>query len=110
MDADIAAHITTGATAVYMLEWLKRTPWVSFITPETKTVNRVVSGLLAVVLALGIEWSYDPSVGGTITIPPLMMLGYSAWEAIKQFTAQQLLWDGVVEPTTRRKQKMETTA
>jgi len=97
LETDITAHVTTGAVIVYLLEWLKRSGWCP-LTTETKHLNRLLSGLLAVVAALGIQWSYDPATGGVIHLPALAMLVTSGWEVIKQFTVQQLIWDGIVEP------------
>ena len=99
---DALTHLTTGAMVVYFLEWLKRTRWISMISPETKALNRLISGVAAIVIALGIEWQYDPAVGGIVKLPALTIAVSSGWEAVKQFVSQQLLWDGVVEPTARR--------
>ena len=102
MDNDALTHLTTGAMVVYLLEWMKRTRWLSMITPDTKALNRLISGAAAIVIALGIEWQYDPAIGGTVTLPAMAIAVSSVWEALKQFISQQLIWDGVVEPTARR--------
>lgn len=102
MESDLTAHLTTGALIVYGIEWLKRSGWCPWVRADTKRLNRVLSGVLAAIAAFGITWTYDPAIGGTITVPPLMALAASTWEWLKQVTAQQLVWDGVVEPTARR--------
>ena len=95
---DVASHITTGAMLVYGLEYLKRSGWCSFLTADTGVLNRVVSGLAALVMALGISLTGDSSAGWTATIPPASVLLSGAFEALKQFTTQQLLYDSMLAP------------
>lgn len=99
---ELTAHLTTGAVAVYMIEWLKRQEWCPWLDVDTGTVNRIVSLGAAVIAVMGISFTYDPQVGGTIHIPSLAVLMAGAWEVAKQFTTQQLLWDGVVAPKQMR--------
>ena len=95
---DVAAHITSSAMLVYGLEYLKRAGWCRFITAETAILNRVVSFTYALAMALGITLTGDAAAGWTATIPPLSVLLSGAFEALKQFTSQQLIWDGIVSP------------
>lgn len=99
---DVASHITTGAMLVYGLEALKRSGWCKFLTADTGTLNRIVSGVAALVMAMGITLTGDSAAGWTATIPPAPVLLAGAFEALKQFTTQQLIWDGVVAPKTVR--------
>lgn len=96
--AELTTHLTTGAVIVYLIEWLKRTRLVPFMSQHTVGVNRVLSGVLAAVAAFGITWSYDGAEGVLIvkglTAPAI---GQAAWEWLKQFVWQQLLYDGMIQ-------------
>lgn len=97
--AELTTHLTSGAVAVYLIEMLKKWPAFSRLTPDTKTLNRLVSAVLAVVAAIGISWSYD-AAAGTLVISGLTwgtMLAMT-WESIKQFALQQVLYSAVIEP------------
>jgi hypothetical protein len=94
---ELTAHFTSGAMAVYAIEWLKGKSWCPWITADTKTLNRFISGAAAALAVMGISWSYDPSVGGTITLPALSLLLTGVWEWLKQFSLQQVLFDAVVQ-------------
>jgi hypothetical protein len=93
---DLTAHFTTGAVIVYFMQMLKRRGWL--IGSDTKGLNRALSMILAGVAAVGINWTYD-ATAGTLVISGLTWaaVGAMAWEWLKQFVAQQVLWDGVVQ-------------
>lgn len=94
---EIMTHVTTGAVAVYAIEWAKRTPLLSWVHADTKALNRALSGLLAVVAAVGIGWSYD-SATGTLVVNGLTWgaIVATGWEAVKQFVLQQILFDTTI--------------
>lgn len=97
---ELTAHITTGAAIVYLIQWMKTsklTPWLDI---DSKTLNRITSALLAAIAAIGINWTYNAAVdGGTLIITGLSWTAVvaGAWEWFKQFTMQQLIFDGVVD-------------
>lgn len=94
---EITAHLTTGAMIVYGIQFLKTQGWCPWVAEHTVAVNRVLSVGGAVIAVMGITFSYDPAVGGTIQIPALATLLTGAWEVLKQYTTQQILYDGVVQ-------------
>lgn len=94
--SEAMTHLTTGAVIVYAIEWLKRVPQLRWITTDSGTVNRIVSAIAAAAVAFGISASGDASTGWTIHIPAVSVLLAGGWEFVKQFTVQQLIWDGVV--------------
>ena len=104
--SEVLSHLTAGAMVVYFIEWAKKsqlTPWLTF---DTKRLNQITSALLAAIAVVGISYSYDPSAdGGTLIIHGLSWSSVAAgfWEWAKQFTAQQLIFDGVVAPKTTAK-------
>ncbi len=94
--SEVMTHLTTGAVIVYAIEWLKRLPQFRWITADSGTVNRIVSAVAAAAVAFGITASGDAQTGWIIHIPSVAVLGTGMWEFVKQFTVQQLIWDGVV--------------
>ena len=97
MEGELTAHLTTGAVIVYFIEWMKKAHWIRTFTPDTKTLNRVTSLILAGVASLGINWTYDPQVGQlVITGLTWSAVAMAAWEFVKQFVTQQLIFDGIV--------------
>ena len=98
---ELTAHMTTGAAIVYAIQWLKQAGWFTWINADTKTINRVVSAVLAAVAAVGINWTYQADVdNGTLILTGVSwtaILG-AAWEWLKQFSLQQMIFDGVVSP------------
>jgi len=99
---ELTAHLTSGAAAVYAIEFLKSRNWFPWMTQDTKMLNRIVSFVLATASVIGISWSYDPSLGGDVHIPGVQILLGGAWEVCKQMMAQQVIFDGVVGPASRK--------
>lgn len=99
---EVMSHITTGAVVVYFIQWLKSQGWCPWLDTHTGLANRIVSLGGAIIAVMGITFTYDPSVGGDVHIPALTTLIAGAFEVAKQFTAQQLIWDGVVAPKSVR--------
>ena len=94
---EIMTHLTSGAVVVYAIQWAKSLSWFKWIDVDTKRVNIAVSAIAAIAVSLGISVVGDSGVGWTLTIPPVAALGAGAWEAVKQFVLQQLLYDGAVQ-------------
>lgn len=110
---ELTAHITSGAVIVYVIEWLKANPRFSWLRAEQKTLQRVVSAVLAAVAAVGINWTYD-ATHGTLVITGLTSTAIllTGWEWLKQFVVQQLIFDGVVakEGTNGRRDEVPRRA
>lgn len=96
--AELTAHITTGAAIVYAIQWTKQSGLIPWLTVDTKILNRVLSAVLAALAAAGITWTYSGGEGTLIITGltgPALVAGF--WEWFKQFTMQQLIFDGVVQ-------------
>ena len=93
---DFSAHVTLGAVTVYAIQWLKASGWAPWITQDTKALNRLLSLGLAIISALGISVTYDPSLGGTVQIPAASTLLLGLWEVVKQAATNQLIYDAAV--------------
>lgn len=98
MSTDVTAHLTTGAVVVYLLEWLKKTPWCRWIHDDSGILNRVLSASAAAAMAFGIQATGDAQVGWTITVPSLSILMLGVWGWAKQFVTQQVLYDTILAP------------
>lgn len=93
MGTDLAAHITTGAAVVYVIEWLKRSAGFRWLDTSNGKLNRIVSLVVSLVIALGVTATGNAEAGWTITIPPLATMTGVAWEFAQQFFSQQLIYD-----------------
>jgi hypothetical protein len=95
---ELLSQLTSAAIVVYALQWLKSTSLVSFITAETKTLNRWLSALGAFTGAVGIHFAFDVSAG-SLVITGLTVTGllHGGWHWINQFALQQLMYDAAVQ-------------
>jgi hypothetical protein len=99
-NGELSAHITTAAAIVYFIQWMKASGYTPWLTADTTTLNRITSALFAAIAAIGINWSYDASLqGGTLIITGIswVAIAHGAFEWFKQFTLQQLVFDGIVQ-------------
>jgi len=94
----VVSQLTSAAIVVYALQWLKRSTFFSFITADTKTLNRFASGTLALASAFGIHAAYDAH-GGVLTVTGLTTAGvlHGIWHWANQFAAQQVIYDSVAQ-------------
>lgn len=93
MGTDLAAHFTAGAAVVYIIEWLKKAPGFRFLDAHRGKLNRIVSAVVSLVIALGVTATGNAETGWTISIPPLAALTGFGWEWAQQFFSQQLIYD-----------------
>lgn len=95
---EVIDHLTTGAVVTYVIQWLKNSGKFSWITVETKKLNRFISAILALAISLGISYSYNPEARDlTIHIPTMTVFMLAVWEWAKQFISQQLIYDGILD-------------
>lgn len=93
MGTDLAAHVTSGAAVVYIIEWLKKSPGFRWMDHHNGKLNRIVSLVVSLVIALGVTATGSAEAGWTITIPPLATMTGLVWEFAQQFFSQQLIYD-----------------
>jgi hypothetical protein len=93
---EITAHFTSAAAIVYGIEYLKQWGAFSWITTDSKKLNRIISAIVALVVSLGITFQYNKTTGDLIihnlTLTTLGVL----WDWAKQYLAQQVIYDGVI--------------
>jgi hypothetical protein len=80
-----------------VLEWMKKSPWLPFITANTKTLNRLVAVAIAVGQTIGISFAFD-ATAGTLTIAGLVLsdMARIGWTALLAFVTQELAYRGLV--------------
>ena len=89
-----------GIGAAYLMEYLKKTKWFYFLTPETPArIKAAIGFFLAVATAAGIHFSVvgslaDPT-GATLTIGGLSFSAFK--DVFWQWIAQQAAYDGLVK-------------
>jgi hypothetical protein len=74
---ELTAHLTTGAVVVYLLEWAKRSKFMP-ISASTTAINRTLNILFAMAMAIGINWTYDPTAGTLIITGLTWSAGFHA--------------------------------
>lgn len=101
--SELSAHLTTGAVIVYAIEAAKKSTWFPWLHAETKTLNRLVSAVLAAAAAFGIHASFD-AVAGTLIITGLTWAGVlgAAWAWLQQWVLQQIVFDSVIATKEKR--------
>lgn len=93
---ELVAHLTSGAIVVYCLQFAKALGVVPWLTADSKSLNRIVSVVAALVIAVGITGHYDWNTGGDFHIPNGMGLVTGVYDWMKQIICQQMLYDGVI--------------
>ena len=91
-------QLTLGVIVGYVIEVMKGSDWFPWMHTYTDRVNRLVSLVLAVVASLGIQYTYDATTG-TLVLSGLTLssLVPVAWEAVKQFVANEVAYKVVVK-------------
>lgn len=118
MDNVLAQVIAQGQMAgivIYVIEWLKRSklPFLSWIHPDSKTVNRLVSLVAAALVAGGISWTYDQASGQLVIMNLTQAnLAHVLWAIASQMVMQQIGYDVILnrKPQTVDAQKVVTSA
>lgn len=56
-----------GAAAIgYLLNWLKESDRIPWISAHTKWLNRILVGVLSFITAIGVHYTFDPAAGTLI--------------------------------------------
>lgn len=97
MASDFMTHLTSGAAVVYIIEGLKASGRVPWLTADTKTVNKMASAIAAACLAFGITATGDASTGWIVQIPSATVLLSGVWHWLEQWVIQQGYYDLVAQ-------------
>ena len=88
-----------------LMKIFKYTPWFPFMQKEAAVLNRIFAAIMALIAAVGIQYTYD-SVTGVMTITGLTAAGIATglWSWFVQFALQQGAFKLIVQPEERRQQ------
>lgn len=96
------SSVASAGLLSYLIEYAKRSPRISFITADRKTLLRYINAVTAAAMAAGLHWAYDASSRElVIQIPTVAVVVSGLWEWGKQWALQQMAYDGVVARSTR---------
>lgn len=95
----LASQATIAALTTYAIQWVKRSPYFPWLTTETQSINRWISGLVAVCSGLGIFLTWDHSAGIlTITGLTLTNLLHAGSKVVEQWVIQHAAYKTLVAP------------
>ena len=95
------SSVASAGLLTYLIEWLKKSSLVPFITADKKTLLRWLNALSAAALAVGLHWAYDPDARQlVIDIPTIGTVVAGLWAWGQQWALQQMAYDGVVAKST----------
>lgn len=99
----ITSQLAGAALLAYLLQWVKRSKLVPWVSEHTKTINYALTGLLSLIAAVGIHYQYD-ATAGTLTIGGLhaSSIFHGLVEWIKQWAFQQGASDLITAKTASR--------
>ncbi len=90
----------TGLSALFgfyiprVLEYLKHTSWFPFLEEGLDRVNRVVSVIVACLIAAGLTWQFSNTPDGwSLTIGANSSLAAFLFNAARQFALQQFFFE-----------------
>jgi len=92
----MSTQLTVSAVVVAAMQWFKNSKYFPWLTTETAKLNRAVAVILAGAAAVGVHTQFS---GGTLTITGLSVMGILglAWEWLKSFVYQQLIFQTAVK-------------
>jgi hypothetical protein len=102
----LATQVTLSALSVAFIQWLKNTESITWIHAGTSTLNRALSGVLAILSAVGvhISWAAAVATPGTYTLTftgvTLTGIGLMAWGIVKSMAFNELTYRMAVKSIT----------
>lgn len=101
------SSVASAGLLTYLIEWLKKSSLVPFITADKKTLLRWLNALSAAALAIGLHYTYTtedlaPGMMARVVldIPSLGTVAAGLWAWGKQWALQQMAYDGIVSKST----------
>lgn len=93
----IETHAVVAAVCMYVIQALKHWKAFPLITPDTKTLNRIVGALVALFSGLGVHAQFD-AAAGTLVVSGLVWASMTsaASSVIVQWVTQQFFYDLVL--------------
>lgn len=99
MENELVSQVTSAAIVVYLLQSLKRSQWLPWLTMESARLNHFVAVGAAAVSAVGVHVAYSADEG-TLLVTGLTAssLLHSIWHIANQYALQRITYDAVVKP------------
>lgn len=96
----ITSQLASAALMVYLLQWVKRSRLIPWVTEHTKGLNRMLNAMLAMAAAVGIHYHFDAEAG-QLVISGLygQSIAQGVWEWSKQWAFQQASFDMIFAKT-----------
>lgn len=101
MESEILSQVVVAGLSSYVMERAKKSPYLPFLTMETKRLNGVIAAIVSAVATIGIHFTYDSSAGTLmITGVGLTSLRHGLWDWAKQYLFQQFVYDTAIKNKT----------
>lgn len=98
----LVSQLTSAATVVYLLQWLKRTKWVPWVNMHSSTLNHWLSIVGALITSVGIHLTFTGTAAdgwqGTFMVPSLLAMWHGLTHLVQSYVAQKVLYTAVVKP------------
>src|SRR5438445_27836 len=90
-------QITASAVSVFVLQLIKKSKAIPWISSETPKLNRAIALILAGITALGIHYTYD-ATAGTLVISGLTLGGvlHASWHYLQSIAVQEGFYQAAV--------------
>jgi len=97
VQSDATAVITASGVSAWLINLLKNSEKIPWISNNTRTLNTAISAMLAVAASIGIGMTFDDT-HGVLTITGLTLTGLltGLYAALKSFVMNQLILHGVL--------------
>ena len=93
----IGQQIPTSIITAYMIEWLKHQTWFPFAKVNELWLNRVMSGIAALVTAGAIHYTFAPN-GDFAFNGNLYTTIHALWAATQQYALQHVVYKIAIAP------------
>lgn len=97
-EAVLGTQISAAGIAVYLIQWLKNTNKIPWVSASTDKLNRVLSVILAALATVGVNVQFDQAAGSLLitglSLTTALTLG---WKLVEQFVFQELIYRGAAK-------------
>ena len=102
----VTTQITSSALVVYLLQVLKNSKYVPWITADKKRLLQILSAVGAAAATIGVQHAWNPSARQLIlTIPTLATVGFGLWHWLNHFVMQEMIYQMTAPKGTPNVQK-----
>lgn len=96
------SSVAAAGLLSYIIESLKKSRWVPWITADKTTLLRWLNAGSALAMSVGLAWAYQADTHQLIiTIPTASAVVDGLWQWGKQWAFQQMAYDGIVSRSAK---------